>query len=152
MILDAHAQTLNANFPLGCVATTDAEGRPCVSPKGTFLALDADTLAFGNIRSPGTLRNFRSNPATEVNFADPFTRKALRARGHASIHGRGSDMFDRLLQSWIQTWGDFANRISSLVVIALDEASHIATPPYDDGVTEDKMIALYKSKYAALYP
>ncbi|MYI69531.1 MAG: pyridoxamine 5'-phosphate oxidase family protein, partial [Boseongicola sp. SB0673_bin_14] len=36
--------------------------------------------------------------------------------------------------------------------IGAERVLHLATPPYDDGVTEDEMIALYKSRFAELYP
>ena len=67
---------LIAAFPLGFVATVTAEGLPAVSPKGTFLMLDDQTLAFGDIRSPGTRANLTERPAVEVNFIDPFRRKS----------------------------------------------------------------------------
>ena len=53
---------------LGFVATVNADGTPNVSPKATFIVLDDATIGFGDIRSPGTPRNSKSNPAVEVNF------------------------------------------------------------------------------------
>ena len=41
---------------------------------------------------------------------------------------------------------------NALVVIGVDELRHLSTPPYDTGATEEEMIAMYKEKYAALYP
>jgi len=41
---------------------------------GTFVVLDDRTIAFGEIRSPGTIRNLRANPRIEVNFVDVFVR------------------------------------------------------------------------------
>jgi hypothetical protein len=38
------------------------------------------------------------------------------------------------------------------VVIQVSEVKPLSTPPYDDGVTEAEMIALYKEKYAEMYP
>ena len=70
--LGAECLDLIRRFPLGLVATVMPDGRPAVSPKGTFLVRNAGELAFGAIRSPGTLRNLRANPALEINFrADP---------------------------------------------------------------------------------
>ena len=37
---------------LGFVATVSADGAPNLSPKGTFVVVDAATVAFGEIRSP----------------------------------------------------------------------------------------------------
>jgi len=151
MRLHVAARQLIARFPLGFVATVDAEGLPCVSPKGTFLVLDDGTLGFGNIRSPGTVANLRANPACEVNFIDPFLRKGLRVRGTARIVGSGEAGFDRI-SGWRAVWGDLADRITDLVLIEVAAVKPLSTPPYDDGVTEDEMLALYKAKYAEIYP
>src|SRR5262249_51913453 len=63
---------------LGFVATVNTDGTPNVSPKATFVVLDDTTIGFGDITSPGTLRNLKSNPEVEVNFGDPFVRKVYR--------------------------------------------------------------------------
>ena len=68
---------------LGFVATAAPDGTPNVSPKGTFVVLDDRTIAFGEIRSPGTIRNLRANPRIEVNFVDVFVRKGYRFAGTA---------------------------------------------------------------------
>ena len=47
MKLPAFGIDLITTFPLGFVATVTAGGRPNVSPKGTFLVLDDQTIAFG---------------------------------------------------------------------------------------------------------
>jgi hypothetical protein len=39
-----------------------------------------------------------------------------------------------------------------IVKIPVSEVKPLSTPPYDDGVTEDAMIALYKQKFANMYP
>jgi Pyridoxamine 5'-phosphate oxidase len=39
---------------LGFVATAAPDGTPNVSPKGTFIVLDDETIAFGNGSSKGT--------------------------------------------------------------------------------------------------
>jgi predicted pyridoxine 5'-phosphate oxidase superfamily flavin-nucleotide-binding protein len=45
---------------LGFVATAAPDGTPNLSPKGTFVVLDDATIAFGEIRSPGTIRKTES--------------------------------------------------------------------------------------------
>src|ERR1700746_3232534 len=82
---------------LGFVATADPDGTPNLSPKSTFAVLDDATLAFGEICSPGTLRNLRFNPRIEVNFVDPFVRKGYRFAGTAVVFERGAGAFDALL-------------------------------------------------------
>jgi predicted pyridoxine 5'-phosphate oxidase superfamily flavin-nucleotide-binding protein len=73
--------TADMKRSVGFVATAAADGTPNVSPKRTFVVLDNVTIAFGEIRSPGTSRNLRDNPRIEVNFVDPFVRKAIGLAG-----------------------------------------------------------------------
>lgn len=151
-MLTGRMTDLIAAFPLGFVATVTPDGAPAVSPKGTFLVLDDQTIAYGDIRSPGTRRNLTTNPAVEVNFIDPFRRKAVRITGSAALHPKGSDRFAKLHPRWNDAFGDLARRIGTIVTIKIAAASEIWTPPYDDGATEDAMIALYKTKFAGIYP
>ena len=151
MVLNRFAKDLIATFPLGFVATITPDGRPAVSPKGTFLVLDDETIAFGEIRSPGTLANLRQRPEVEVNFIDQWKRKGVRVRGPVRIIGPG-DEFDELIGKWRDVWGDLADRINLLVLISAEKVKQMTTPPYDDGVTEEEMIALYKAKFAEIYP
>ncbi|MEO0752528.1 MAG: pyridoxamine 5'-phosphate oxidase family protein [Pseudomonadota bacterium] len=151
MHLDDFAKTLIARFPLGFVATVTPDGRPHLSPKGTFLVLDDMTIAFAEIRSPDTMTNLAHHAMAEVNFIDQWLRKGVRVRGPARVVAPGAE-FDALIPKWRDVWGDLADRINALVLITADEIKQITTPPYDDGVTEDAMIALYLDKFAAIYP
>jgi len=152
MMLNAFSRRIIETFPLGFVATVTPDGRPGVSPKGTFLALDDETIAFGEIRSPQTMANLAENPEVEVNFVDPFLRKGVRIRGRARIAAKGSAEFETLWPKWQTQWGALAERINAIVIIPVEAAKPLTTPPYDDGATEDEMIALYKAKYAEIYP
>ena len=151
-MIDAEVAGLIKRFPLGFVATVTPGGRPAVAPKGTFLALNEKQVAFGNIRSPGTMTNLLANPACEVNFIDVLKRKGARLRGTAQSLRRGTERYETLWPQWHAEWGDLAKRISALVVIDVEEVKTITTPPYDDGATEEEMIATYKAKLAGTYP
>ncbi|MEP3299660.1 MAG: pyridoxamine 5'-phosphate oxidase family protein [Pseudoruegeria sp.] len=151
-MLDHFAKDLIATFPLGFVATITPGGHPSLSPKGTFLVLDDKTIAFGEIRSPQTLSHLSINPEVEVNFIDQWKRKGLRVRGSTQTLRRGTAPFEDLVPQWQNQWGDLANRINALVIINVSSASQMTTPPYDDGVSEEEMIALYKAKYVEIYP
>lgn len=152
MTLTDTAKDLIATFPLGFVATVTADGRPALSPKGTFLVLDDALIGFGNIRSPGTLANLAHCPAVEVNFIDQWKRKGVRVAGSARIAGRGSDDFEALIGLWQTKWGALADRITDLVLIDIETADEVTTPPYDDGMSEAEMIAAYKATFAEIYP
>ncbi len=151
-MIPKHTQELIARWPLGHVATITPGGRPSVSPKGTFLLVDDTTIAFGEIRSPQTVTNLTHNPHCEVNFVDAFVRKGARLRGQARMVRRGSTEFAKLLPRFEAVWGDLCRRINLLVVITVDQVKPLTTPPYDDGATEEEMIALYKQKFAEMYP
>lgn len=137
---------------LGFVATVTPDGRPSVSPKGTFIVVDRETVAFGEIRSPQTVANLTANPELEVNFVDQFTRKGVRIRGRAEFVHRGTAGFDALFPEFEEIWRDLAKRINMIVKVPVNEARPLTTPPYDDGATEEEMIALYRRKFMEMYP
>lgn len=151
-MLTLSMKALIADFPLGFVATVTPDSGPAVSPKGTFLVLDDRTIAFADIRSPKTRTNLMADPRIEVNFIDPFRRKAVRAAGTATLHSKGSGWFDDMFPRWQAAFGDLSRRIGTLVEIRLQSAGEIWTPPYDDGATEEAMIALYKDKFRKIHP
>jgi predicted pyridoxine 5'-phosphate oxidase superfamily flavin-nucleotide-binding protein len=152
MTLTEAQKTIITQFPLGFVATVTPGGRPAVSPKGTFVVLDDETIAFGEIRSPQTIANLGVSPELEVCFVDPFLRKGVRVRGQAQILRRGTGPFEALIPRWAALWGALSQRVNLIVQIPVAEALPLSTPPYDTGATEDEMVALYKAKYAEIYP
>ncbi len=137
---------------LGFVATVTRDGRPSLSPKGTFIVVDHETVAFGEIRSPRTVANLIVNPELEVNFVDQFIRKGVRVRGRTDFVRRDTAEFDSLYPEFERLWGGLARRINVIVKIRVDEVRPLTTPPYDDGATEEEMIALYKRRFAEMYP
>ena len=151
-MIDDAAQKIIREFPLGIIATVGPDGAAAASPKGTFLMVDDTSIAYGDIRSPGTGANLDRDNRCEVVFVDPFRRKGVRVRGQATVHDRDTEAFQGLIGRWHDTWGALADRIRSLVVIDVGRVLPLSTPPYDDGATEEEMIALYREKYAAIYP
>ena len=152
MRIPATVQELITRWRLGFVATVTPGGRPSVSPKGTFLVLDDETIAFGEIRSPQTVTNLTQNPELEVNFVDAFVRKGARLRGRATMVRKGTSDYSALIPLFREEWGELSDRINMVVMIAVEEVKPLTTPPYDDGATEEEMIALYKAKFAEMYP
>jgi hypothetical protein len=150
-MLTAPMKELIAALPLEFVASVTPDGAPAVSPKGAFLVLDDHRIAFSDIRSPGTRRNLTANPTVEVNFINPFKRKAVRVAGTSILHPKGSDWFSTQHPIWLDVFGGLAKRIQSFVEINIHSASEIWTPPYDDGATEAELITTYKAKFGAIY-
>ena len=136
-------------YSLGFVATIAADGMPCVSPKATFFVVDDSTIAYGDIRSPGTTRNLRTNPRIEVNFVDPFLRKGYRIAGTAVIAERGSVAFDTLLGHFRGTLGP---RMRAIVAITVTRALPVISPVYDDGRTEPDVRRAWTTRFRKLQP
>ena len=134
---------------LGFVATAAPDGTPNVSPKGTFIVLDDTTIAFGEIRSPGTFRNLQANPRIEVNFVDPFVRKGYRFAGRANVVERGASAFDALLGHFR---GALAPRMRAIVMITVTEALPLTSPAYDDGLTELELRRAWTRRFRKLQP
>jgi predicted pyridoxine 5'-phosphate oxidase superfamily flavin-nucleotide-binding protein len=134
---------------LGFVATAAPDGAPNVSPKGTFVVLDDRTIAFGEIRSPGTIRNLRANPRIEVNFVDVFVRKGYRFAGIASVVERGEAGFDALLP---KLHSALADRIRAIVTISVIRALPLTSPAYDEGKTEPEIRRTWTARFRMLQP
>ena len=134
-MLTAEMKYIIRNFNAGAVATVDAEGRPKVSPKATFLILDHATIAFANIRSPGTIANLRFNPTLEVCFTDILARKAVRVSGTGEIVLM-SDAPANIRDPFQEEWDYLADQMSAFIVITLTAAEMILSPAYDRGLEE----------------
>jgi hypothetical protein len=148
-MLTEQMKTLIRSFSAGSVATVTPDGLPRVSPKATFVILDDETLAFGNIRSPGTLANLRANPAVEVCFTDVLHRRALRVTGRAGIVRKGDADAD-LRAAFDAAWADYVPHMSAFVRIALSAAEIITSPAYDIGLEEGELKSVNLAKLNAL--
>jgi predicted pyridoxine 5'-phosphate oxidase superfamily flavin-nucleotide-binding protein len=134
---------------LGFVATADLDGTPNVSPKGTFVVVDDDTIAFGEIRSPGTIRNLRVNSRVEVNFVDPFARKGYRFAGAATVVQRGDGTFNALLGNFRSP---LAPRMRAIVTITVTKALARTSPAYDDRTMEPEIRRSWTARFRKLQP
>jgi hypothetical protein len=131
------------------VASINDDGTPSVSPKATFVILDDNTLAFGNIRSPGTLSNLRKRPSVEVCFIDVVYRKAVRVTGSTSII-RKVDADQDLMAAFEADWPDYLTHMSAFVKIDVSACELILSPAYDHGITEDELRRTNLEKLNAL--
>ncbi len=129
---------------LGFVATVSPDGAPNLSPKGTIISLDKNTLAFANIRSPQTIRNLQSNSSVEINVVDPFTRKGYRFKGTAKIILTGKK-FDKVLFHY-KSLG-VTSSIKSIVIVKVKKVNEVTSPLYDLGFTEEELKTRWKKHY-----
>ena len=136
--------------PLGYVATVGSDGAPRVSPKATFVVIDDTTIAYGDIRSPGSSRNLHGDPRVEVNFVDPFVRKGYRFAGTAAVTERGEAGFDALHAHFKQS--ALASRMRAIVAIKVTRALPVTSPVYDDGRAEPDVRRNWVTRFRKLQP
>ena len=148
--LTAPMKRLIANYNAGAVGTINEDGTPAVSPKATFVVIDDGCIAFGNIRSPGTVTNIRSRPDVEVNFIDVLTRRAVRVRGRAEIVDKESEAGRRLLPAFQAHWAPYLDRMQNFVSISITHAELILSPAYDVGHTAEELRRVNLDKLAGL--
>ncbi len=127
---------------LGYVATVAADGSPNVSPKGSLTVLDEDNLVFADIDSPHTLQNLSTNPRTEINAVDPFTRRGYRFRGRAEILRAGVTYW-KVLEMY-RSEGSDPRRIRSVVVVTVERALPLVSPIYTTVPDEETVRALWE--------
>ena len=146
-MLTDEMRTLIDDHNAGMVATINDDGTPSVSPKATFVILNETSLAFGAIRSPGTLANLRKRPAVEVCFIDVLTRRAVRVTGT----GRAVPKTDTTVAAAFEArWADYLTYMSCFVAIDVTRAEMILSPAYDIGHTADDLRQTNLARLAAL--
>ena len=138
---------LIATYTIGCVATVRADGSAAVSPKATFLVVNERTIAFANIRSPGTIENLRRRPNVEVNFIDVFARKACRVVGSGRYLSR-EDAEPALRRRFDEKWPDLYDAMKGFVLIDLTEAEALTSPSYDFGAEASRLSEHWLRYYA----
>ena len=93
--LSEEAQKIISEIHPGLIATTGKNGKPNVSPKGSFRVLDDEHVIFSDFASPRTIANLKENPQLSAIVFDPATRKGCRIWGKTEIMESG-DLFDTI--------------------------------------------------------
>ncbi len=130
---------------LGYVATVASDGKPNISPKGTIIGWDSQTLAFADIRSPDTMRNLKDNPNVEINVIDPLLRKGYLFQGTAVI------IEDELLYHEILNYyrdNGIKSPINSIVLVDVSNISDVTSPLYDMGIPENEIKSKWQKHFA----
>ncbi len=148
-MLTAEMKQLISDHTAGSVATINDDGTPSVSPKATFIILDDTTIAFGNIRSPGTVANLKARPAVEVSFLDVILRRAVRVTGTGALVRR-DDADAAMADRFTEKYADLVDRMHGFVVISISAAEYILSPAYDRGETEETLRETFRGRYASL--
>ncbi len=132
---------------LGYVATVSQDGLPNLSPKGTVVGWDENTIAFADIRSPDTVQNLQTNPNVEINVIDPLSRRGYLFSGKAHILKKG-ERFDEILAFY--RGRGIKSPIGSIVLVDVSEVSEVTSPLYDMGISEDDIKARWKRYFEDL--
>jgi general stress protein 26 len=139
-MLTEQMKVLIRNYSGGAVATINDDGTPSVSTKATFTIVDDSTIAFGNLRSPGTVANLKQRPAVEVCFLDVLKRKAVRVTGQGKLIPTAEA--DAALRSAFENdWADYIDKMDGFVRINVSAAELILSPAYDVGADEQELHA-----------
>jgi len=146
-ILTADMQRVVREQRLFFVATVCPDGTPNLSPKGATAVWDDDHLLFADIRSPGTIRNLRRNPAIEINVVDQVLRKGYRFKGTATVLTEGPQ-FEEFVAFCRQR--GTVNPIRSIVLVKVARALPLISPAYDLGQTEAEVRARWEGYWASL--
>jgi len=132
---------------LGYVATISEDGTPNLSPKGTIIAWDENTLAFADIRSPNTMKNLENNPNLEINVVDPLLRKGFRFKGKGTIIKNGQT-YDAILHHYREN--GIKSPIGGIVLVAVSEIREVTSPLYDQGFSEEEIKKKWKKYFLDL--
>jgi predicted pyridoxine 5'-phosphate oxidase superfamily flavin-nucleotide-binding protein len=142
VVLSEEVQRFVRHQRLGYIATISSDGAPNLSPKGSLTVWDDRHLMFADIESPHTVRNLDSNPKTEVNVVDPFTRKGYRFRGVGSVLRSGADYWKAV--ELYKADGADIRRIRAIVMIEVQEVGVLLSPVYLLGLEEADVRRLWE--------
>ncbi|MFB5623875.1 MAG: pyridoxamine 5'-phosphate oxidase family protein [Nitrosopumilus sp.] len=132
---------------LAYVATVTSDGKPNISPKGTVIGWDAETLAFADIRSPDTMKNLKDNPNVEINVIDPLLRKGFLFQGKAKIV-EDKSVYEEILNHYRQN--GIKSPINSIVLVDVSSISDVVSPLYDMGISEEEIKSKWQKHFANL--
>ena len=116
--LTEEAKKIISEFGPALIATASKQGKPNVSPKGSFRVLDDENVVFANISSPRTMANLKENPQLTAIIFDRSTRKGCRIWGKTEVVNSG-DLFDSLSTEFEPR----GMKVKNVVKVAIDEVA-----------------------------
>jgi len=94
--LSEEAKKIISEVHPAMVATAGKDGKPNVSPRGSFRILDDEHVVFSDGGRMYTLANLRENPRLSAIVYNAETRQGCRLWGTAEIIESG-EMFDKMV-------------------------------------------------------
>ena len=125
---------------LGFVATVNEDGTPNLSPKGTMMVCNNDSIMFAEVHSPQTVANLERNTAAEINFVDSISRKDYRFRNRRRLVSPSDDEYEEL-SGCSAIWGPLTERVKTVVILEIEQANKVTSPAYDIGTAEEALRA-----------
>ena len=116
--LTEDAKKIIGEFGPALIATANKEGKPNVSPKGSFRILDDEHVVFANIASPRTITNLKENPQLTAIMFDRSTRKGCRIWGKAELLDSGN-LFDSLSAEYVKR----EMKVKHVVLVTVEEVT-----------------------------
>jgi len=116
--LTEEAKKLIGDVRVAMVATASKDGKPNISPKGSFRVIDDEHVAFGDIASPRTMANLRENPQISAILFNPATQKGCRIWGKAEILDSGD-----LLDAMSAEFAPMKLKVKHLVKVKVEEVA-----------------------------
>ena len=116
--LSNEAKKIIGEFGPALIATANKQGKPNVSPKGSFRVLDDEHVVFANIASPRTMSNLKENPQLTAIMLERSGRKGCRIWGKAEILDSGN-LFDSLSAEFAPK----GMKVKNVVRVTVEEAA-----------------------------
>lgn len=132
---------INGAFPANpcLVGTVGADGVPQISPKGSVLVLDGDTLAYWERGMRKAYNNLKANPNVVVWYRNPELRAngllpaggVARFYGKAEVHESGAlrdKVWDKVVEAEKK---QDPERKGAAIVIKIDRAEQLSGKPLE---------------------
>jgi len=123
VVLNEDMKNLINQVHLCYAATASKDGMPNVSPKGSIIVVDDNTIGFACMMSPKTVSNLKENPKISVAVVDPQARKGYQFKGKAVLETSGK-LFDQLSA---RVAGMKLPPLNCVVKVAVSEVASIPT-------------------------
>lgn len=150
-ILNDDMKRVVAEQRLGFVATVNKDGTPNLSPKGTMMVCNDDSIMFAEIRSPQTVRNLKRNTAAEINFVDSISREDYRFKNRLRLVSPSDDEYEELSER-SASWGPLTERVKAVVILDIEQANKVTSPAYDIGTAEEALRVKWLGHFQAIQP
>ena len=108
------------------VGTADKDGYPQISPKGSVMVYDSETLAYWERAKRSALDNVGENPHVVIYYSNSEKRVRWRFHGDAAVHEEGvirEDVMSKTVQAELDRDPE---RLGVAVLIRVDKITELS--------------------------